>query len=60
MWKNRYSDARDLFLQFTRKQYSSAIKEIGSYSIDGDKDTTVDYLFLGNPENKKLQIASFQ
>ena len=57
MWKNCYSDARDLFLEYSRKKYSSSVKEIGSYSIDGDKDTSVDYLFLGNPENKKLQIV---
>ena len=56
MWKNRYSDARDVFLQYTKKQYSNAIKELGSYSVDRDEDTTIDYLFLGNPENKKLHI----
>ena len=56
MWKNCYSDARDVFLQYTKKQYSNAIKELGSYSVDRDEDTTIDYLFLGNPENKKLHI----
>lgn len=56
MWKNRYSDARDLFLKYSYKEYPNTVKEIGSYSVDGDEETSVDYLFLGNPENKKLHI----
>ena len=56
MWKNNYSDARDHFLEYSSKDYPMTIKKIGSYYMDENDTTSIDYLFLGNKENKKLHI----
>ena len=46
MWKNNYSEARDLFRQYCSKTYNKYEKRSGYFFIDGDKETTIDYLFL--------------
>ena len=56
MWKNCYSVARDNFLSYSSKNYSHIVKKSGSYYVNDDKYTSIDYLFLGNPENTKLHI----
>ena len=56
MWKNNYSDARQLFQEYCAKDYPNIVTQKGTHSIDDDETTSVDYLYLQHPESKKLHI----
>ena len=56
MWKNNYSESRDYFKKMTLKEYKTFDKTVGSYLIDNDKETSIDYLYLHNKESKNLHI----
>ena len=56
MWKNNYSEARHLFREYCSKTYNDYNKKSGNFFIDGDKETTIDYLFLQHEQSRKLHI----
>ena len=56
MWKNHYSEARNVFQEYSLKDFPNMIKQKGRHSIDKDETTSVDYLYLENPDSKKLHI----
>jgi len=56
MWRNNYSESRDLFRQYSLKEYKNFNKQKGFYLIDNDVETSVDYLFLHNEKSKNLHI----
>ena len=56
MWKNNYSDARQLFQEYCAKDYPNIVTQKGTHIIDNDETTSVDYLYLQHPESKKLHI----
>ena len=56
MWKNNYSEARHLFREYCSKTYNGYNKKSGNFFIDGDQETTIDYLFLQHEQSKKLHI----
>lgn len=56
MWKNNYSEARDVFRKYCLKMYNNYDKSSGKFLIDRDQETTIDYLLLQHPKSTKLHI----
>lgn len=57
MWPKSYFEARERFRQYTAKDYHQQYdKKFGSFSLDQDRDTSIDFLFLHHRQSTHLQI----
>ena len=57
MWPNSYLEARDRFRQYTAKDYHQQYdKKFGSFTLDKNRDTSIDFLFLHHRQSTRLQI----